>query len=133
MAEQVLAGNTHTSVVLRAIGVQDGRPYDKKYAFPNRFTLVRCLNNDAWCRFTGCCSMSLPARRVLLSQNARALTATRCEFAASHSQLTSKLVAYAATNHRVHLLDCSRIYLDCHANAHQPAADAGRPAPQQSR
>ena len=29
-----------------------------------------------------------------------------------HSQLTSKLVAYAATNHRVHLLDCSRIYLD---------------------
>ena len=29
-----------------------------------------------------------------------------------HSQLTSKLVAFAATNHRVHLLDCSRIYLD---------------------
>lgn len=29
-----------------------------------------------------------------------------------HSQLTSKLAAYAATNHRVHLLDCSRIYLD---------------------
>ncbi len=42
IAELFLAGNTHTSVVLRAIGVQDGRPYDKNYAFPNRFTLVRC-------------------------------------------------------------------------------------------
>ena len=51
MAELVLADNTHTSVVLRAIGVQDGRPYDKKYAFPNRFTLVRCLINDTcFCR-----------------------------------------------------------------------------------
>ena len=29
-----------------------------------------------------------------------------------HAQLTSKLLAYAATNHRLHLLDCSRIYLD---------------------
>lgn len=47
MAELMLAGNTHTSVVLRAIGVQDGRPYDKNYAFPNRFTLVRSLNSTA--------------------------------------------------------------------------------------
>ena len=41
IAELMLAGNTRTSVVLRTIGVQDGRPYDANYAFPNRFTLVR--------------------------------------------------------------------------------------------
>ena len=45
MAELMLADNSHTSVVLRAIGVQDGRPYDNKYAFPNRFTLVGCLTS----------------------------------------------------------------------------------------
>ena len=42
ISDLFLAGNTHTSVVLRAVGVQDGRPYDKNYVYPNRFTLVRC-------------------------------------------------------------------------------------------
>ncbi len=129
MAELMLADNTHTSVVMRAIGVQDGRPYDKNYAYPNRFTLVRCPINDVLS--LSFCSLSLSALCKLQAE-CHTVTATRCGLAASFPAdvqargLCGNEPPRAPAGLQPHLPGCDR-------NACQPAADAGRPAPQQSR
>ena len=43
-----------------------------------------------------------------------------CSIVQPHTQLRAKLVAYAATSSRIHLVDCSRIYLDSSAKRINP-------------
>ena len=70
IAELMLADNTHTSVILRSIGVQDGRPYDQKYAYPNRFTLVGCHGTPCIC---GHAQRWRPCRQLCVPQSKRVI------------------------------------------------------------